>query len=184
VDRVSAERGNATLCFAVLGAVVAGAAGAAGGLARRSPRGAAIAAVVGACLGAVFAAVGSFLVLPFYFQRLDVAQEELSREVLFPLLIHAGIWACAGAAAGLALGLGLARKNRVAPAVLGGLIGSVLGALIYEVVGAVAFPSSKTTQPLAEFWAPRLLACLCVALLATSLAAVAATSPARKGADA
>ena len=41
------------------------------------------------------------------FDALDKAQEELSRDLTLPLLIHGGIWAACGLAGGVALAIGL-----------------------------------------------------------------------------
>ena len=43
-------------------------------------------------------------------------------------------------------------------AFLGGLLGALLGAVLYEIIGALAFPISRTYQPTAADWLPRLLA--------------------------
>ena len=122
----------------------------------------------------VLGAGASLALLPVYFHALDRAQEELSRDLTLPLLIHGGIWAACGLAGGLALAIGLgAGRTRVINAAVGGLMGAVLGAALYELIGATAFPLDKTTSPLATTWIARLLARMLVATLSGLLAAVA-----------
>jgi len=119
--------------------------------------------------------------LPFYFRALDKAQEELSRDLTLPLLIHGGIWAACGLAGGMAFAIGLgAGGSRLIKGAVGGLIGALLGAALYEMIGATAFPHDLTTSPLATIWIPRLLARLLVATLSGLLAAVVINTAARR----
>ncbi|MFI5458558.1 MAG: hypothetical protein ACHRXM_24255, partial [Isosphaerales bacterium] len=123
---------------AILGAVL----GLAGGLARRSaPGGLAAATATGLVLGTAAAAGAAYGLLPVYYRNVDPQGNALT----IPMLTHGGIWAAAGATAGLAFGLG--RQGRWAHSALGGLLGGVAGAIVYELVGAIAFPLNKTSQP-------------------------------------
>jgi len=172
-DQSAADVKNATLAFAVLGGVLGAALGTAGGLARKSAWAGIVSSVVGLVLGGVLGAGSSLALLPVYFTALDRAQEELSRDLTLPLLVHGGIWAACGLAGGVAFGIGLgAGRTRVINAALGGLIGAVVGAALYEIIGATAFPTDKTTSPLAMTGKARLLARLLVAILSAMLAAV------------
>jgi hypothetical protein len=124
--------------------------------------------------------VSSLGLLPVYFRALDVAQEELSRDLVLPLMIHCGIWAACGLAAGTAFGLGLRLgMAQIARSGIGGLIGAALGGSIYELMGAMVFPDHMTTSPLSLTWSTRLLARLLVATLAAVMAA-AFVSPASR----
>ena len=137
--------------------------------------------VVGLVLGAVLGAGTSLALLPFYFRALDKAQEDLSRDLTLPLLVHGGIWAACGLAGGAAFAIGLgAGRIRLIKAAVGGLIGAVFGAALYELIGATAFPTDKTTYPLATIWIARLLARLLVATLSGLLAAVVINTAARR----
>ena len=180
-DKAAAARKNATLAYGVLGASLGVALGLAGGLAQRSATAALLAAAAGAVLGAAGGAGAGAAVVPLYYQREDQAQEDLSHDLVVPLLVHGGAWAAVGAAGGAALGLGLGGRRIAARSALGGLAGGVLGALAYEVIGALAFPGDRTTQPVAAAWAPRLLAALSVSLLTAAVAVITATAPGRKG---
>jgi hypothetical protein len=172
-DQSVADTKNAALAFAMLGGVLGAALGMAGGIARRSTKAGMGSSVVGLVLGAVLGAGTSFALLPFYFRALDKAQEDLSRDLTLPLLVHGGIWAACGLAGGAAFAIGLgAGRVRLLKAAFGGLIGAVLGAALYELIGATAFPVDKTTYPLATTWIARLLARLLVAILSGLLAAV------------
>lgn len=179
-DRAAAERKNASLANGILGCVLGLALGLAGGLARSSFQAALASGIVGSLLGLAVGVGASEGILPIYFRQLDKASEELSHDIIFPLLIHCGIWSAIGAAGGVALGLGLGSKQRIIAAAFGGLIGGALGTVFYEILGAVAFPASRTTEPIANDWAPRLIGNLAVAMLAATIAVVAVRSPGSK----
>ena len=173
-DQSSADFRNATLAFAVLGGFMGGVLGIAGGLAaRRSTAAGTKAAAVGVVFGSLVGAICSLGLLPVYFRALDVAQEQLSRDLVLPLMIHSGIWAACGLAAGIVFGLGLGvGMAQVARSGIGGLIGAALGACIYELTGAMVFADHMTTNPLSLTWSTRLLARLLVATLSAVMAAV------------
>jgi hypothetical protein len=172
-DQSAADFRNATFAFAVLGGFMGGVLGIAGGLASRSTPAGTKAAAVGVVLGSLMGAICSLGLLPVYFRALDVAQEQLSRDLVLPLMIHTGIWAACGLAAGIAFGLGLGvGMAQVARSGIGGLIGAALGACIYEITGAMVFADDMTTNPLSLTWSTRLLARLLVATLSAVMAAV------------
>jgi hypothetical protein len=172
-DQTAADSKNATLAFAILGAVTGASLGLAGGLARSATVAGMKAALAGLVLGAAAGAGAALALLPVYFHALDVSQEALSRDLMLPLLVHAGIWAACGFAGGLAFGIGVgARRTRLINAALGGLIGAAIGAALYEIVGAAAFPADRTTSPVAITWKARLLARILVAVLSALLAAL------------
>ena len=77
--------------------------------------------------------MASAAVLPFYYHRLNVAQESLSHDLVLPFLVHAGIWSSVAATAGLAFEIGLRSRQRLALVALHGLLGGLLGTAIYEV---------------------------------------------------
>jgi hypothetical protein len=86
--------------------------------------------------------------------------------------MHGGIWAAVGAAAGLAFGLGLGGRGRWARGALGGLLGGVAATMVYELVGALAFPIDKTSQPVSATVVTRFFAQFAVAVLAAAGAAL------------
>jgi hypothetical protein len=152
---------SAAVSFAQQGAILGLALGLAGGLARRSPRAGLTAAALGLALGAAAAGGAALVLVSIYFRNESPEFDPL----VLSLLTHAGIWSAAGAAAGLAFGVGLGGRVRAARAALGGLLGAVGGTLVYEMVGALAFPLAKTSQPVSETVVTRLLAHLAVAAL-------------------
>jgi hypothetical protein len=156
---------------AILGAVL----GLAGGLARRSARAGLVAALVGGGIGAAAAALAAYGLLPVYFR--NVAPE--SDTLTLPLLTHGGVWAAIGAGAGLAFGLGCGGRGRGARAALGGLLGGVAATVVYDLVGALAFPIDKTSQPVSATVVTRLFAQIVVALFVAIGAALAAGEPTR-----
>jgi hypothetical protein len=170
---------NVALSSGLFGALLALALGLTGGLARGSAGAARHAALVGLVAGACGGAGAAWGVLTlFYRSFLHFTPEG----VIEPLLMHASIWGIIGAVGGLAFGMGLGGRGQAAQALVGGLIGAVLGAVLYEVLGAAAFPLSRTTAPTALDWGPRLLARLLVASLA-SLGAALAVAPRRPAAE-
>jgi hypothetical protein len=182
-DQSAADFKNATLAFAVLGGALGSALGAAGGLTRRSGRGAITGAAVGLVLGSLIGTLSSLVFLPVYFRALDRSQEEIGRDIVLPLVVHGGIWASCGLAAGIAFAVGLGGgRDRILKAGLGGLIGAALGAALYEMIAAAAFPNDKSTSPLSITWQTRLLARLLVAALAAALAAIVTNMNSHQGA--
>jgi hypothetical protein len=177
-DQAAADYKNAVLAFAVLGSLLAGTLGIAGGLSSRSTRRAVRAGAAGLVLGGFLGAVSSLAILPVYYRALDQNKEELSRDLILPLMVHVGIWAACGVAGGVGLGVGLGGKSDlVMKAALGGLIGAALGACLYEIIGAAAFAADKTTSPLSVTWSTRLLARLLVTIMAATIAAVVVNTP-------
>jgi hypothetical protein len=183
-EKVKAGQRNATLANGTLGGLLGLLLGLAGGLARGSVRSAPVPAIAGVLIGLVAGVGSSEAVLPYYYHQLDKGSEELSKDLILPLIIHSVSWAAVGLAGGIALGLGQGARGRIASAALGGLVGGVLGAGAYEVIGALVFPTGGTSEPLAAHWAPRLIGKLLVTTLATALAVVAIQSPARRSGQA
>ena len=68
-------------------------------------------------------------------------------DLILPLLTHGGIWGTVGAVGGLAFGIGRGERRQLLAAILGGLLGALAATLLYEVIGGLAFPLAKTTQP-------------------------------------
>jgi hypothetical protein len=170
---VTAAIQNAALASGLLGATLGLALGMAGGLARGDLRSATRAALVGLALGAIAGAGMGLSLGPIYYRN----ELHIADSLIWPMLLHGGVWGAAGAAGGLAFGLGLGGGARAARALLGGLMGALFGTVLYELVGAVAFPLARTVQPLALTWGPRVLARFSVAFLASVGAALAVDDP-------
>lgn len=183
-DQVAADYKNAIAAYSILGASMGLCLGAAGGLARRAIAAGARAGGAGLVLGAVLTGGAAAAVLPVYFHQQEVDQEALSRDLLLPLLVHAGSWAVAGLAGGLALGIGLgtsgaAGRGRPIRTAIGGLVGGILGTIVYELVCGMIFPTDKIGEPISRTAATRAVARLAVALLAGSMAALTAENKPR-----
>ena len=153
---------SASGTFAGLGASLGLFLGLAGGLARRSASGGVRAALAGALIGPALGAGVSLLVLPGYFKGHDPQ----SHDLMTPMLTLGAICSAVGASGGLAFGLGLGGRDRIVKAAVGGLIGAALGTVVYELVGAVAFPTSKTELPISHALATRAILHVAVATLA------------------
>jgi hypothetical protein len=173
---IGGQTRSTAVTFIQQGAILGAVLGLAGGLSRRSARGGLVAAAVGLTLGAVAAGGAAHGLLPYYFWNVDPEESNLT----IPLLTHGGIWAAAGAAAGLAFGLGRGGRNRWARGALGGLLGGVVATMAYDLVGALAFPLDKTSQPVSATVVTRLLAQLAVAVLVAAGAALGVGDPVRR----
>lgn len=161
-----AEQRNAGLAFVWLGAALGGCLGAAGGRVRRDRQSGLRALGFGLVAGAVGCAAISLALLPLYDAYRRGHPDEAARDVMYPLLVHAGIWSVAGAAGGAAFGLGFGRRKGIAQAAVGGLVGAIVGTIAYELIGVVAFPNAATTQFVSSTWPTRLMARVAVALMA------------------
>ena len=60
------------------------------------------------------------MILPAYNAYQQRHPDEASRDLVLPLLVHAGIWSAVGAAGGLALALGLDERGARSPGRAGG----------------------------------------------------------------
>jgi hypothetical protein len=172
-----ADAKNAGLAFAILGASLGVGLGVAGGLVRRSGRAAMSAALVGLVVGTAGTATISLALLPAYNNYKTQHPDEAARDLILPLLIHAGIWSVVGASGGVAYGVGQGSWRSLPPIVLGGLAGAAIGTMAFELIGAAAFPAAQTTQFVSATWLTRLFARLCVTLLAAGGVALAAGGP-------
>ncbi len=176
-EEAAAVAKNAGLAFVLLGGALGGGLGVAGGLVRRSSRAAMSAGLLGLAVGATATGAMSLVVLPAHTVYQLRYPDEASRNLLWPLLVHTGIWSVVGAAGGWALGLGVGGQNRLGPAVQGGLVGAAIAAIGYEFIGAFALPAARTAQYVSATWQTRLLARLAVTVLAAIGATVAVSSP-------
>jgi hypothetical protein len=165
-----AQIASASRTFVLMGGILGLAMGLAGGLARRSPSAGSRSAILGLLLGAAVAGSTAFVVLPIFFKKYDPQ----SNELMLPLLTQGAIWSAVGAIGGLAFGLGLGGQGRWKATLVGGLVGAAAATVVYEIVGALAFATSKTDLPLSASITTRGIAQLLVAILTAVGAVVAA----------
>ncbi len=175
-EETRVHRLNATLGAGVLGSLVGITIGLSAGLSRGRSFPAIASGVLGAILGTALAVAAATLLLPIFFRKFSADQEASLNDLLTPLLVRSGIWGAIGAAGGLALAAGLERWGRLGMCVVAGIAGGAVGAVVYEVVGALAFASARTSQPIANVWAARLLAGLCATIGITVFAGLGAAS--------
>src|SRR4051794_23821793 len=157
----------AMFTYGSLGAVMGLTLGLAGGLARRSPSRGLAAALAGLILGAGAAAAAAWALVPFYFRSFQASSDNLSHDLVLPLIVHGAMWTCAGAVGGAALGFGLGGWTLAIRGAIGGALGALVGTLIYEFLSAMLFPLVETTRPISEAPGARMLALLSVAILAS-----------------
>jgi hypothetical protein len=160
---------SSVLSFTAMGGVLGLAMGLAGGLASRSVFAGLAAGISALLLGAAAAASISYVLVSNFFK----SRVPESTDLVLPLLTHGAIWSAVGVIGGLAFGLGAGGKGRWKATVLGGLVGAAAATIVYEIVGAVAFASSKTDLPLAGSSTTRGMAQLLVAILTAGGAGVA-----------
>ena len=160
---------SSVLSFTAMGGVLGLAMGLAGGLASRSVFAGLAAGISALLLGAAAAASISYVLVSNFFK----SRVPESTDLVLPLLTHGAIWSAVGVIGGLAFGLGAGGKGRWKATVLGGLVGAAAATIVYEIVGAVAFASSKTDLPLAGSSTTRGMAQLLVAILTAAGAGVA-----------
>jgi hypothetical protein len=166
---------SAVITYAAMGAILGLTMGSAGGLVRGSLPRTANAAIQGLMLGIIVAASLSSAVVAVFYKFYDPQ----SGDLLLPLICHGAIWSAVGACAGFAFGHGLGARGQRKLALFGGFLGGLAAAVIYEIVGAVAFPSSKCDLPISTSIASRSMAHLLVALLTAVGALMALQNVAR-----
>ncbi|MHB1557964.1 MAG: hypothetical protein ACYC61_10830 [Isosphaeraceae bacterium] len=153
---------NAALAFTLQGALLAGFLGAVGGIARRSTAAAIGAGFLGAILGAGLAAGVSLASLRAFSQALV---NHSDYDMAISILMHGTIWGLTGAAAGLALAIGLGGgPRRLAAGILLGFVGAAIGTLAFDILGAGLFPLAETGEPVSLTWPSRLAARMLVAI--------------------
>jgi hypothetical protein len=167
---------NASAAYGMLGLLLGGALGLVAGLARRSAGSALIASLVGVLAGAATGVGMSVALIPVFFRLVDPESG-----MLLGLLIHAGIWAPIGAAAGLAFGVGLGGRKWIALAMVGGLAGAALGTMAFEVINALAFPDARLDNPIPSDRKSRILGAFCVTILTAMGAALGVGERKTKG---
>ena len=167
---------SATLIFTTMGGLLGMTMGLAGGLARCSVFASARAAILGLLLGTAAVGCLALVLVSIFFKRYDPQEGDL----VLPLLTHGAIWSAVGAIGGLAFGLGLGGQGRWKATLLGGLVGAAAATIVYEIVGALAFPSSKTDMPVSSSITTRGLAQLLVAILSAGGAVLALNQSPKK----
>ena len=167
---------SATLTFTTMGALLGLTMGLAGGLARRSVFASAERRFWDSCSAQPPPRAWLSSSCRSFFKRYDPQAGDL----LLPLLTHGAIWSAVGAIGGLAFGLGLGGRGRWKASLVGGLVGAAAATVVYEIVGAIAFASSKTDLPLSSSITTRVVALMLVAILSAVGAVLALNQSAKK----
>jgi hypothetical protein len=150
---------NCYYSFGALGAGMGLGLGMAGGLIRQSVLRATMAGAAGVLLGAGAGLESTRLILPVYYAH------DKSGEIVYSLMVHAGVWAIVAAAAGLTFAIGLGEWRRAPSTILGAAAAALLAALIYEFGGGMLFPFALTDRPISQTWVSRLLARVVVTVM-------------------
>lgn len=170
------ERKKAAADYGLLGLLLGLSLGLIGGLAIGSLRSGFMGAVIGSAIGAAAGAGMSWVVVPLFFRY----QTPESSGLLSLFITHAGIFIAVGAAAGLALGIGLDDRPALGRALFGGILGALVATFVFETASSLAFPLMRTYQPVPGEQLPRLLAHMCVAICTSLAAGLAAGTPLRE----
>jgi len=165
---------SGALAFGILGACLGGCLGMAGGLARQSSSAAMIWGLFGAVLGMTLGAGLSFAVFPLFFW---LQLHHPLDEMIASITLHGLSWAPLGAAAGLALALGLGERQFGGRTLVAGFMGALLGAVAFDLIGAFLFPLARTADPVAETWSMRLIARLLVSVATVFLVLLNLSEP-------
>jgi hypothetical protein len=165
---------TAALAFGVMGLCLGGCLGITGGLARRSLPASVAGGLLGAVLGALLGAGVTLGLLPFFMQ---MRSQFRNNDLVIGMLVHGVIWGPLGAAAGLAVAIGLGEPRLIGRAVAAGFAGAVVGSVAFDVIGAFAFPLAKTDSPISQTWTSRLLARLLVSVGTAAVVALLLPGP-------
>jgi len=116
--RKVADSKNAAIVYGALGGFLSLALGLLGTYLRAQPRHAKITATAGFLLGIAAGAIPSFALVPYYFDNFNPRST-----IALPFLVHFGLWAGIGAAAGMALSIGMGRWRDLGRGFIGGMGG-------------------------------------------------------------
>ena len=156
--RKVADSKNAAIVYGALGGCLGLALGLLGTYFRAQPRHAKITATAGFLLGIAAGAIPSFALVPYYFDNFNPRST-----IALPFLVHFGLWAGIGAAAGLALSIGMGRWRDLGRGFIGGMGGVFAGTLLYHLINPALYPLDPDLPvPMREM--SRLVAALCVSL--------------------
>jgi hypothetical protein len=168
-ERTRAESRNTATALGVLGGLLGLSLGLAGGLAAASKR----ACVQGGLIGLLLGGTAGFL-LPFFEVPLFYEYSSPLTGLTVSLTTHAGLLLPLGAAAGLALGIGLDRREELIGSLLGALLGACVAVVVFEIVAALGFPLEQEPAPIPGHRVARLLIHLGLALFVACFAAIGA----------
>jgi hypothetical protein len=98
-------------------------------------------------------------------------------DLVTPALIQGGIWTPIGACGGLAFALGMGSRRGLFTCLYGACIGAFLAAFLAQFAGAILFPDSRTTEPVATTSLARLLSLMMLTVLVGAGAAWGALRP-------
>ena len=154
-----ADGRNSAMAYGMLGAATGLALGLTAGFARRSKRHALIGGLSGLVLGGLAPALIAPWVVPLHRKWYWPETPDLK----LPILVHGAMWCALGLGAGLAFGIGLGGRRRIAQAAIGGFIGALLATVLFDAVGAIAFAGTRADLPIADVVSVRILSRMLVA---------------------
>jgi hypothetical protein len=171
----------AMVTYGALGGLLGLTLGLAGGIARHSIARGLAPALFGLVLAGGTTAAVTRAAVPTYYRAVSASEDNLSSDMVVPLIFHGSMWICAGAFAGGALGFALGGLGLAIRGAIGGALGALLGTVVYDFMGALFFPLGETAGPISTDWVARLIAVMGVAILASvgALLAIGSDLPGR-----
>jgi hypothetical protein len=179
LTRKIADSKNTAIVDGALGGCLGLALGLLGAFLRPQPRHTRRTATAGFLLGIAAGAIPSFALVPYFFDNFNPRST-----IALPFLVHFGLWAGIGAAAGLALSIGMGRWRDLGRGFIGGMAGVFAGTLLYHLINPAFFPLDQDLPiPIRE--TSRFVAALCVSLGAAigSWAYLSADRPAKPASE-
>lgn len=154
----TADLKNATLVFTILGGAMGLVMGAAGGFGARSPLRGLTVGLGGLVAGGSAGALASLGLFPFFSRQVVPNPSDL----LWPTLIHAGVWMAIGAVGGAAFAIGMRCGRRAFNSAAGACLGALLATLVFHGLSESFFLDSSSTVMVATSTWVRLLAVILV----------------------
>jgi hypothetical protein len=151
----AADYKNSALTFFILGCATGLAMGVAGGLVARLPSRGLLVGLGAQAAGGLVAVSASLALVRLYYRH----QVPDVNDLVTPALIQGGIWTPIGAVGGLAFAFGAgAGRRHLFTCIYSACIGAFLAAFLTQFAGAIVFPESRITDPVANSPLARLLA--------------------------
>lgn len=170
---------DATLTYAVQGALLGLLLGLAGASCGGSIPTAGLGAGIGGIVGAVLCGLGAFGLFTLVVNTIDPNAPQL----LARLSTRSILWGVLGGVGGLAFGIGQGDPDELGRTILGGAVGGLLAALLYELGSPLLVQDARTTWPIAEDPRARILAHALTGVMVALGAARALSDPGKPATD-
>jgi hypothetical protein len=158
VSQNVADLHNAAVAFGILGGVTGLALGLAGGLASHSLMRGVIIGFAALVVGGLVGIATSLTLIPLSYRQFVPDTNDLYTAIL----IRGGIWTAIALVGGLAFASGLGCPRRIPHVLVDVCVGALLATVVFQLLSAVLFADSRSTDPIANSVFVRLLAMLMI----------------------